>query len=197
MTEFLNWLVVGLLALASFGLLIVRSWRWLLGCLAALYLGAFIMVLAHWPLTMAATKLVTGWMAAAALGMTQLNLEARGWVLPWPDQGRTFRLAAAGMVAVSMFQVALAVNNWLPSLGFPVMVGAFLLIGQGLLQLGMTSEPMRVSIGLLTTLAGFEILYAAVENSILVAGMLAVVTLGLALTGSYLLNLQTEREAVE
>ncbi len=42
-------------------------------------------------------------------------------------------------------------------------------------------------IGLLTALSGFEILYAAVETSVMVAGLQAIVTLGLALIGAYLL----------
>ena len=41
-------------------------------------------------------------------------------------------------------------------------------------------------IGLLTFLSGFEILYAALENSVLVAGLLAAINLGLALVGAYL-----------
>jgi hypothetical protein len=63
-----------------------------------------------------------------------------------------------------------------------------------LLQLGITLHPIRVILGLLTTLTGFEILYSTIENSILVSGLLAVVTLGLALTGSYLLTLNSGGE---
>jgi hypothetical protein len=37
-------------------------------------------------------------------------------------------------------------------------------------------------------LTGFETLYAAVEGSVLVAGLLAVVDLGLALVGAYLIS---------
>jgi hypothetical protein len=39
----------------------------------------------------------------------------------------------------------------------------------------------------LTALSGFEILYAAMEGSILVAALLVVINLGLGLTGAYLL----------
>jgi hypothetical protein len=53
---------------------------------------------------------------------------------------------------------------------------------------------MRVIVGLLTVLAGFEILFAAIENSILVAGLLASVNLGLALVGAYLLSSNTNEE---
>jgi hypothetical protein len=61
------------------------------------------------------------------------------------------------------------------------------LIGLGLLQIGLTSHPIRVIIGLLTIISGFEILYAVVEQSALVAGLLAGVTMGLALLGVYFL----------
>jgi hypothetical protein len=42
-------------------------------------------------------------------------------------------------------------------------------------------------LGLLTVLSGFELVYAALETSILIAGLQAVITLGLALVGAYLL----------
>jgi uncharacterized membrane protein len=57
----------------------------------------------------------------------------------------------------------------------------------GLLHLGIASHILRVIIGLMTFLSGFEVLYAAVEGSVLVAALLAVINLGLALVGSYLL----------
>jgi hypothetical membrane protein len=69
-----------------------------------------------------------------------------------------------------------------------------LLVGMGLIHLGMTTRPLRVLLGLLTTLSGFELVYAAVENSVLVAGLLAVVTLGLALVGAYLLDTLSPQE---
>jgi len=76
-----------------------------------------------------------------------------------------------------------------------LVTGAILLIGMGLVHLGMTTRPLRVLIGLLTTLSGFELVYAAVENSVLVAGLLAIVTLGLALVGAYLLDTLSSDEA--
>jgi len=54
-----------------------------------------------------------------------------------------------------------------------------------------------VTIGLMTVLCGFEILYAAVESSILVAALLAVINLGLALVGSYLMIASNWQEAEE
>ncbi len=192
MPEFVFWTAAILLAVTSTGLLLSRDWRWSLGLLAAQYFASFWLVLANWPLTMSAAKLVTGWMAAAALGMTQLAApeQDRATESSWPE-GRLFRAFAAGLVLVTVTSAAPTVNTWLPDASPVVVWGGLVLIGMGLLHLGITIHPLRIILGLLTTLAGFEILYTPVENSILVAGLLAVVTLALALTGSYLLSIDT------
>ncbi|RPH58571.1 MAG: hypothetical protein EHM81_09760 [Chloroflexi bacterium] len=187
MLPLVPWLAAIFLLITSIGLLLSRDWRWSLGLLAGQYFAVFWLILAHWPLTMSAANLVTGWMSAAVLGMTQLSIKedlaADG---SWP-QGRLFRLLAAGLVLITITPGTQSVNTWLPEAGQPVIFGALLLIGMGLLHLGITVQPFRVVLGLLTTLSGFEILYAVIENSILVAGLLSVVTLGLSLAGSYLL----------
>ncbi|MCC6985033.1 MAG: hypothetical protein IT309_01265, partial [Anaerolineales bacterium] len=51
-----------------------------------------------------------------------------------------------------------------------------------------TNDLLRVTLALLSILAGFEILYAAVESAILVTGLLAAVNLGLGVVGSYLMT---------
>jgi hypothetical protein len=48
--------------------------------------------------------------------------------------------------------------------------------------------------GLMTVLSGFEILYSTVESSVLVAALLAVINLGLALVGAYLLIASAPQE---
>ncbi len=187
MLPVLSWVAALALAVTSTSLLLSRDWRWSLSLLAGQYLAMFWLIYAHWPLTMSAAKLVTGWMAIAILGMTQLGRKTGDETSSsWPG-GRLFRLFAAGLVLVTATQASQSINNWLPDPGLPVLWGGVVLIGSGLLHLGITAHPFRVTIGLLTTLAGFEILYAAVENSLLVAGLLALINLGLALVGSYLL----------
>jgi hypothetical protein len=167
--------------------LISRDWRWSLGLLAAQYVAAFWLVALHWPLGMAAVKLVTGWMATVALGMTRLSLSQGDTDESFWPQGRAFRLFGAGIMAVIAVAAGPRVEALNPGIGLPVVVGSLLLVGIGLLHLGITSQTLRVVVGLLTVLCGFEILYAAVESSILVAALLALANLGLALTGSYLL----------
>lgn len=191
----LSWVAVVVLLMTSTGLLLNRDWRWDLGLLAAQYLGAAWLVGQHLPLGMAAAKLVTGWMATAALAMTLT-------ALPLPEQtteglwsqGRGFRLFMVGVVAVLTASVAPRIEAVMPGIGIPVIAGGILLIGTGLLHLGTSSEIARVIFGLLTILTGFETLYAAIEGSILVAALLAVVNLGIGLVGAYLLNASVAQE---
>jgi hypothetical protein len=191
------WIVLGFLLSTSAGLLISRDWRLELGLLGLQYMGVFWLTSQHWPISMTAIKLVTGWMAIATLGITRLNLkdvEADHQQF-WP-QGRLFRLFAAGVVTVIVATSAPSVEGIIPGIGLPVIYGSLILIGLGMLHLGMTAQPFRVILGLLTVLSGFEALYAALESSVLVAAMLSVVDLGLAMVGAYLLSARQLEENV-
>lgn len=188
MAQTFAWIAVVFLFVTSTGLLIARDWRWSLILLALQYLGMFVLTLTLWPLGMASVKLVAGWMSAAILGMTRSGfpsemIEEQGI---WP-RGRLFRLFAAGIVVLIVSATTPGVDTIMADAGFAVTGGGLLLVGMGLLHLGITSFILRVVIGLMTVLSGFEILYAAVETSILVAALLATINLGLALVGAYLL----------
>jgi hypothetical protein len=194
MITILNWIALLLALATSISLLLQRDWRWGIGLLAAQYLSIFWLVQTHWPISMAAAKLVTGWMACAILGIAQLNRDhAQESEASWP-QGRLFRLFTAGIILPATYALSLRASSWL-GLTLPIAWGSLLLIGMGLLQLGISTQPFRVIFGLLTVLAGFEILYSAVESSTLVAALLSVVNLGLALTGAYFLNMPQEEKS--
>lgn len=147
----------------------------------------FILTLQHWPVGMAAIKLIAGWMSAVILGMTRSNLLPENEAPDTLPQGRLFRLLAAFMVAIIAISGAPAADTMMADAGFAVSAGSLLLIGMGLLHLGITDQILNLVVGLMTVLAGFEILYSAVESSLLVAALLALINLGLALVGSYLL----------
>ncbi len=191
------WIVAGLLLVTSVGILVSRDWRLGLGFLGLQYLGVFWLTSQHWPVSMAAIKVVTGWMAIATLGITRLNLKESDkeseQILP---EGRLFRMFTAGIVTVIIVTAAPTVEDIIPGIGMPVISGSLILMGLGMLHLGMTVQPFRVILGLLTVLAGFEALYAALESSILVAAMLSTVNLGLALVGAYLLSARMPEENV-
>ena len=190
------WIAVGLMVVTSAGLLFVRDWRWNIVLLAVQYLGMFVLMLQHWPVGMASVKVVAGWMSAAILGMTRSGLpdQTADDENMWP-RGRLFHLFAAATVVLIVAVVTPSVDTIMADAGFPVTNGGLLLIGMGLLHLGITARILRVAIGLMTVLSGFEIIYATVEGSILVAALLAVINLGLALVGSYLLIASNTQKA--
>lgn len=187
MTPDFAWIGVATIVLTAVGLLIARDWRWSIILLAVQYLAMFALTLQHWPLGMATVKVVAGWMGAAVLGMTRSGLSNEDLLdeYTWP-RGRLFRVFAAGIVVILVSAITPAVDTAMADTGFPVTSGSLLLVGMGLLHLGISANVMRVTIGLMTVLSGFEIIYSAVEGSVLVAALLAVINLGLALVGAYL-----------
>jgi hypothetical protein len=181
-----------LVAFTSLMILIGTNWRWIILMLALQFIGVFILVSLRWPLEMAAAKIVAGWMASAVLGFAineAVNANPSVWqsTEKFSPSGRMFRLFASGLVAIMVVSISPRLVEWVESIGTIQAVGASTLIGMGLLHLGLTAQPFRVVIGLLTFLSGFEILIAAVEVSALVAGLLAIINLGLALVGAYLM----------
>ena len=189
------WIAVVAIGITSAGRIFVRDWRWSIILLAVQYAGMFVLVLQHWPIGMATVKVVAGWMSAAILGMTRSGLSNESSVEEtlWP-RGRLFHLFAAATVVLIVAVVTPGVDTIMADTGFPVTNGGLLLIGMGLLHLGITARIMHVAIGLMTVLSGFEILYSTVEGSVLVAALLAVINLGLALVGAYLLIASSPQE---
>jgi hypothetical protein len=188
------------LALTSIMLIVNNSWRWMILLLAFQYIGVFILVAIRWPIELAVSKIVAGWMASAVLSVAIHEISSSS-PLYWQEtekfwlSGRLFRLLAAGLVIMTVLSISPRLAEWVEGIGEMQTVGALTLIGMGLLHLGLTAQPFRVVIGLLTILSGFEILLSAVEVSALIAGLLAFVTLGLALVGAYLLLAPSMQEA--
>lgn len=182
------WIALIIIVITSVGLLLARDWRWSIILLAVQFLGMFVLTLQHWPLGMASVKVVAGWMSAAVLGMTRSGLtedesdEEYTWL-----RGRLFRLFASGIVLLIAAVVTPRVDTVMADPGFPVTNGGLILIGMGVLHLGVSTRILRVTMGLITILSGFEVLYSAVEGSVLVAALLAAINLGLALVGAYLM----------
>lgn len=196
MIEFLSFPVVILGFIAGAVLLVSWDWRISVGSLAVQYCCVFVLVSISWPIESAAVKLVAGLMASAVLGLALFNL---------PDnliQERRlvrseiiFRMIAAILAGLFAITGGSKLVEWFAEISIDQAYGALILITLGLIQLGLTMRPLRVVIGLLTVLSGFGIIHAAVENSILITGLLAVITLGLSIVGAYLLTAPTLEEA--
>lgn len=175
-----------LILLTTLELLVGTRTRRLMIALAIMYLGQFLLLINNWSLGLSAVELVAGWMAMAILMASQPSVE--------PDrqfinrQGTIFRIVAAVVIWLMVFLIAPNISI-ISSLPIEATWSALILVGMGLLHLGMTTNPVKVIIGLLTVLAGFEVFYAAFEKSVLVAGLLAMITIGLAAIGAYMITL--------
>ncbi len=192
----LSWITVVVLAAASLALLLTENWRWMIIALAVQYLAMTGLVVLLWPVGLAAVKLVIGWMAGAVLGSTQPSLQLGDDEFSGLS-GRLFRLLAASVALFVAYSMAAPLQARIP-VPMPVLLGGLGLIAMGLLHLSMTRSPLRMIIGLLTLMSGFEILYAAIENSVLVTGLLGVINLGLALVGAYVMispEMETEEQS--
>lgn len=178
---------IGLLLFTSLSLLLSHDWRVSIASLGMQYLGVFMLVAISWPVSFAVIKLVAGWMSASILGVTRrstrdLHTGDRIWPTEW-----VFRTMAASLVVLAVFSLAPQTRDLVPNFNLYQVGGGFLLIGMGLLHHALTQHALQAMLGLMTILSGFEILYAVVESSTLVAGLLAIINLGIAFVGAYLL----------
>lgn len=192
---------VGVLLATSLVVLAVQDWRWTIFAMGVQYAAVFVLVAASWRLEMAVVKLVAGWMATAILAATQGAGEGDEVERGQPSGG-VFRMLFGGMTAMALFSVSPEVGAWFQAQGVEFQLwqvaGGLLLAGIGVAILGLTTRPLRVALGLLVMFSGFELLYALVERSALVAGLLALVNLAFAVVGSYLhvaSTLEREEEA--
>lgn len=186
-----------IILLASFSILVIRRWRINIITLAVQYLAVFLLITMSWPASLAVIKLIVGWMLCAVLGITCLSLKNMD-----DDSDREliasyfFRGIAGLLITVVVISLVPSTQAILPeSVSVQIIRGSLVLISMGLLQLGMTTKPLYVIIGLLTFISGFELLYSALEVSTLLEGLLAGINLGLALVGAYFLVMQEQAES--
>ena len=198
------------MAVTSLSLLLSTDWRLNLLALTLQYVGVFLLVLQDWSFEMATTKLVAGWISAAIIGMavnnlTEVVVQEDGMTHSLQNYGISKQVAAsrAGRMVVFLSAILMGlvvttftpqVVSFFPGIGQYQAAAGFLLVGMGLLQLGFFSRPFAVIVGLLTILSGFEIIFAPVDDSALVAGLLASTNLAIALVGAYLLLAPTMQE---
>lgn len=192
MESYLNLLPLVVIFIACVALFVFPTWRRALIGLGVLFLMAFIFYLQVWPFTMSAVKLITGWMVVVTLFFSPIREE-------FPDPGITghqvFKFVALIFIWVVAFLITSKINQYF-QIKPEILFAAIAIFGTGLLQLGMTTSPFYILTGILLVFAGFEILYASIETSILINGLLALMNLLIALVGSYLLSLKNEEEQV-
>jgi hypothetical protein len=190
--------------LGAAGVLVVfTDWRLSFVALGLEYVGAAVLVTQLAVPEVAAVKLVGGLLVVGILALTgwQANFgrsvagQATDEDQAIPERvptGLPFRVMAALMIGLAALYVAGQPAFTLPGLeGAPELnTASYALMALGLLNLGLTEEPLNAGMGLLTVLIGFEIFYVAVEPALAIVALLAGVEFAVALAASYLVVVQ-------
>ena len=176
-------LVIGIVVTASL-VVLVLDWRWTLVALLTQYTLAGIILS-----NVQSSPIAGAYTLAGVIACSILYLTARQYRFTVPARRRTssdlfLRLLAIALAAVGLYGLPIQLlSNVAP---VEVLQAALWLIVMGLLVIGLARTPMRTGVGLLTFQTGFELFYANLDSSLLVTGLLGIITILLALAISYL-----------
>jgi hypothetical protein len=183
-----------LIVITAMVILIFRDWRINTAALALQYLAVFYLVTLSWPIGLAIVKLIVGWMATAAIGLTCLRQMEED--TPTESTSSLFFRALAGlMIILVMFVISSTLQERVfPNVDLVIIRSGLMMVGMALMQLGTNASPYLTIMSLLSFMAGFELIHAALERSTLLTGLMASVNLGLALVGVYFIMKSTDRD---
>jgi hypothetical protein len=205
--------LIGLLIAAAL-LVILINWRLLILALGAQYILIGLMLTRVVPIELAAVKALVGIMICPVLYITARRVnwgrpeeEAEEAVPADRPQRRWWHVLGAGWpVRVIVSVLALAISLGLASrsplpivadqtLSRDLTTGAFSVILLGLINAALAENPLKIGLGLLSILAGFELFYTAVEPTLTIVGLLGLTNLFLALAIAYLTTAWASRRS--
>lgn len=191
--------------------IIVMAWDWRVTLLALLvqYLTAGLLFVDVLDPRLAVVKVLVGLFVCLILYITArqvnygrlpvdvaaeeaagLGLERRVRVGPYMlPTTLPFRFFAAMMIVLAAWALAQRPAFHLPVLSDTLAhmnVAVYGLAGLGLLGMGLTADPWRAGLGMLLFLTGFELFFSALEQSVAMLALLAVVTMLITLFIAYL-----------
>jgi hypothetical protein len=177
--------VVGIV-ITSLGLLVLDNFRFSLATMVLQYLFVFFLVSSLWPIGLAVVKLIVGWIVCSLIGSAFFqNPQSRNEEIN--SAKNIFTTLSAIVVWLIVFTISAKGISFLP-IPRPILIAAGILIGMGLLQLGSTTDLLRILLGLLTVTSGFEVFYAGLEQSVLVTGLLAMINILFGFMGWYMIS---------
>jgi hypothetical protein len=193
------------LILSASALVLVNDWRLSFAALAGQYALSALLLAQIVVVQVALVKALVGLLVVGIFVITGREANFGRLARSAPPHARfefatnfPFRLLALVMGVVVAWYAALQPGLAPRNIPLAVTLASYALMVLGLLNLGLTEEPMNAGVGLLTTLIGFEMLYAVFEQSLAVAALLAAVEFGVALAVSYLALLRhAARERAE
>lgn len=182
--------LVGLF-LATVMLVALIDWRLNLAALAGLFACAAVLLAQITLWQVVAVRLIVGLLIVLILALTG---RATRFGAPWPQTsvrftvptGFPFRVMALVLISLVAWYTASQPVFALPGLPPSLNLASYWLMALGLLNLGLSEEPLNAGGGLFMLLGGFQLFYFAIEPSLAIVGLLAAVELSVALVISYL-----------
>ncbi len=174
----LSIIAVLILLVATTVLIVLNEWRWMSIAWVFQVFSFFWLTSLSWSFAESAVKLIGGWIAIAIVS----SVHPDSFLEKDTDtviSGFGFRFLCTGTLWLLAFSITPIIQNFIPT-RVEIIWGGMLLFGGGLLQIGLSKNFIRTIIGLITFINGFEVLYASIESSVLVSGLLAFLTIGLA-----------------
>lgn len=170
-------IAVLILVITTTVLLVVNHWRWMSIAWVFQVFSIFWLTSLSWSIAESVVKLIGGWITIAIVSSSHPDIVLEN------DQesistGFGFRFLIAGMLWLFSFSIAPSIQS-LAQTRIEIIWGGMLLFTSGLLQIGLSKNYIRTIIGLITFISGFEVMYASIESSVLVSGLLVFITIGL------------------
>lgn len=185
MDNWINYLTIAILIAALFGLIIADSRRLIVIAFCTVVLILFSNNVQFWTFGFSLSKLLTGVMSILILVLSpERNVGTNSKV---PGTGKIFNVVGFGFCIILVFFTINITSQFLV-ISHDQVIPALLILLCGFIMLGISQDSFRIIIALLTVITGFEVLYGAVEQSLLINGFLAAVELLVALVGSYLIT---------
>jgi len=187
--NFLAYSTAAIILIIITSIIQLNSNRWIFSVIALSfqYVGVFLLTGISWPFGLASIKLISGLIACIILLISLSNTKLK---FDSPEKHSFWFVFFSGLLMIfTVSSIAPSALDWIPGIEFNQIWGGLLLIGMGILHLGFRAGTFQGILSLITLLSGFEILYARVESSSLVAGLLALIHLGIAIVSVNFLTL--------
>ncbi|MGB9669516.1 MAG: hypothetical protein ACPL0B_03925, partial [Anaerolineales bacterium] len=197
----LRWTALILIVMAGMYNLVGNDWRRMGFSLAIEFMAIFLFASLNIPFSLALVKLLEGWMAIAILATTLSTLpfinktifDYTGSQVNEADSfsAKLFRILLAALMAITIVVNITFVHDLFLMIDRLQTVAGLLMLGYGILMCSFRQTIFSSAIGLLTFMGGFEVLFVALEPSVLLLGLLAGVDLAIASLCAWLIFIQS------
>ena len=135
--EYLNLFAVIGLVITSLAVLVLENYRYSLAAMVLQYLFAFFLISSIWPVGLAVIKLIVGWIVCSLIGSAYLQNRVQQ-----NEETNTEKMIFSSLSAIVVWLIVFTISGeaaqTLP-VSRPMILGAGILIGMVILQLGRTT----------------------------------------------------------